>query len=125
MTSVHASLRKALILGIASTAGFIGMQTAAHAEDQVPQVRVRYSTTQLNDTAEAHRLYERLRSAANAVCQQFDNKQLHAVAMKKECVAIALDRAVHDVNHSAVLALHQKSDALRVAQKNGTSHPRG
>jgi UrcA family protein len=86
---------------------------------------LRYAATPLNDAAEAQRLHAHLRSAADAVCQQFDNQQLYAIAMKKKCVAIALDRTVHDVNHPAVMALHQNSDAVKVAQKNVTSHARG
>ena len=125
MTFATAALRKPFIVAVASIAAFAGVNGAAHADDSVPQVKVSYSDLDLERSADAQRLYKRLRAASDRVCDGYSGRDLRHTALKRACMAQALDRAVLAVNHAAVLALHDSQGDVRVAQKEVKQQPRG
>jgi UrcA family protein len=125
MTFATAALRKPFIVAVASIATFASVNGAAHADDSVPQVKVNYSDLNLESSSDAQRLYKRLRAASYRVCDAYSGRDLRRTALKRECTAQALDRAVLAVNHPAVLALHDRQVDVRVAQKDGKQQPRG
>ncbi len=82
-----------------------GVSTLSHANlpsDSHESVRVSYSDLDLQKTEGQETLYERLRRAADDVCEE-EYSRLE----ERECRANALDRAVEEVGNKAVTALHR------------------
>jgi UrcA family protein len=72
----------------------------AHAAmaDDPPSVAVSYDDLDLTNTAGDKALYNRIRSAAQAVCRSFESRQLSQLAQHHQCLDRATTRAVADVN---------------------------
>lgn len=120
------SFRKSVLLALVSSASVMAFGAAAHADDQVPQTTVSYTDLDLNNSADAKRLYKRLRAAAQRVCDNYEGRDLRRNVQEQACERQALDRAVLDVNHPVVLALHRQRGDVRVAQQSlGSAEPRG
>jgi UrcA family protein len=96
-TNAPNSFRRVLV-GAALVAGFA---TAAQSAE-LPQVRVNYADLNVNSTAGAAVLYQRIRSAADQVCPTFGERDLGAQAVVKACKVRAVGEAVAAV-HSAAL----------------------
>jgi UrcA family protein len=119
------SVRKSVLFALVTSASLLAISGGAHAEDSAPQTKVSYSDLDLNNSADAKRLYKRLRAAAERVCDHYEGRDLRRNMEEKNCAREALERAVQDVNHPAVLALHRQEGHVRVAQQSAGSQPRG
>lgn len=117
------SLHKPLVLALTVAAALMGTTAATHAADSVSQVKVSYADLDLSQEADAKRLYQRLRAAANRACDHHSGKELYKVKLKAECVSTALNRAVLDVSHAAIFALHSPQPPVRVAEKESAMVP--
>jgi UrcA family protein len=123
--STRHSLRTSLAVTIASFAVFLSAVSHAETIGTVPRVKVSYSDLDLGDMDDAERLYQRLRAAAGTACRQFDGRELHKLALRQQCEADALQRAVMDVNAPSIFALHGQRQDVKVAEKTSQSTPRG
>jgi UrcA family protein len=111
MTSSR-SLFRVSFLGLAALATAASMLVAvapARAADPtdpdaVPAVAVHYSDVNVNTTAGAKVVYERIVLAAHSVCPQAAPGDLATYAVARSCQRAAIDRAVDEV-HSEQLAL--------------------
>ena len=121
----HSSQLKTLVLAVATSTALLGMSYGVHAEDAVPQVKVDYSDLDLSNDTDAKRLYQRLRAAAGTACSSYNGLELYKVKLKRECKTAALNRAVSDVNSSAVLALHEARAPVKLASKTGAQSSKG
>jgi UrcA family protein len=72
--------------------------------DAVPSVAVHYSDVNVNTTAGAKVVYERIVIAAHSVCPHADPGDLATYSLARSCERAAVDRAVESV-HSEQLAL--------------------
>lgn len=95
--TLHNSFRP-LLIAATLTAGFA--LTARAAEP--PQVHVNYADLNLNTTAGANVLYQRIRAAADKVCYVNDGRDLGTIPAAKACRSRAIAEAVGTV-HSALL----------------------
>lgn len=120
-----AVIRKPVFVAIATAAAFAAFNCVANAADDVPQVKVKYSALELDDRADAQRLYKRLQAAADRVCDSYSGRDLQRRALQQQCTTEALNRAVLNVNHPSVLALHALQADTRLAQKDAQQPPRG
>jgi UrcA family protein len=76
------------------------------ADDAAPRVAVQYSDLNLNSRAGVNTLYQRLRQASSTVCAPLDGRTLRERAAFAQCRRDSLERAVRDVGHSGLVALH-------------------
>ena len=72
-----------------------------------PSVTVRFSDLAMADTANAAKVYRKLRHAANKVCGvNFGARSLHEHIRQQECVEQALTNAVREIDRPTLTALH-------------------
>lgn len=81
---------------------------------------VSYADLNLDRSSDAARLYERLDNAAEAVCWQYDGRDLVSRRMQRECESEALSNAVAELNNPAITALHSADARVRVAQRRAS-----
>jgi len=79
------------------------------------QRTVSYRTLDLNRNEGVARLYSRIRKAAEAVCASASVEQLRSSPRTRRCQADSIDRAVADVNLSALTVLHAGKPRIVVA----------
>jgi UrcA family protein len=93
-----------LLLGAASS-----LAQAAPAASDVRTIAVQYSDLNLATEDGAHRLYGRIVTAARAVCETEDTRDLAALVASRTCESAAIARAVSEVDSpllAAALATH-------------------
>jgi UrcA family protein len=118
MSATHTvSRRKAFMLAIAGSAALLALGSSVQAGEAMPQKAVQYDDLDLTQAADAKRLYQRLRAAANSVCSTYSGRELRLVTLRKECVATALNSAVLEVNQATVFALHDAKKTIQLAEK--------
>lgn len=113
-------------------AGFIALSlvaASASAGDcavaqKTVQKTVRYADLNLDKSADAVRLYERLGNAAKAVCASYSNRDITSRRMRRACEREALSNAVEELQNPAVTALHSSEDGERIAQQRTDAQPR-
>jgi UrcA family protein len=97
------------LVGISGPAGATDPQIKATDifGSEVRQIEVRYSDLNLSHRAGVMALYMRINSAATRVCgQRPDIMDLKQSVLWNECRNDALTRAVNDINHPGLAALH-------------------
>jgi len=95
-------IRGALAL-FAISAAFAGAVRA----DEAPQIHVKYADLNVNSSAGAARLYQRIRVAANQVCALPGEPALAVVAMEKDCVRRAIAQAVSAVSNPTLTRVYE------------------
>jgi UrcA family protein len=93
-----------LVLSVAALGG--GAAEAAVASDDIPHVAVAYDDLNLSHVEGVHKLYQRLKSAAEQVCRVYDGKDLDRHVMFIQCSQVALDNAVSAVAFPALTRIH-------------------
>lgn len=111
MTFVNAM--KAALMGLALVAGAIDAPAASAATAQsvadVPSIQVDFSDLNINTPEGAKRLYGRIEVAASKVCApQVDRRELARHAIFEKCFDASVERAVAEVNSTALMAVYQK-----------------
>jgi UrcA family protein len=93
-----------VLLGTATLAS-----TAALAADpdQPPSLRVNYMQSDLQDSASAEALYNRIKRAARIVCRQSDVREVDRYHLYKACYERAVDTAVANVGATALTEVHR------------------
>jgi UrcA family protein len=105
-----------LALAIAA-ASLIADIASAKENDSVSTV-VRYYELDLSQSADAQRLYARLKQASKQVCFTHLTRSLSMKRMQDACADEALSRAVKRVNQPQLTALHAAEPRLRLARKS-------
>jgi len=104
----------ALAIGVAS---LIADVAAAKEIGQFSTV-VKYSDLDPSQTADAARLYARLKFAADKVCGVEMTRDLKVQRQRDACYVQALNEAVEKVNQPQLTALHAAEPRIRVARKS-------
>jgi UrcA family protein len=78
---------------------------------------VKYRDLDPTLTADAQRLYARLKYAAQKVCGSYDSRDLQMQRLQEACYDKALSNAVEKVNEPTLTALHAAEPRIRVAKK--------
>jgi UrcA family protein len=94
--------RAVMLVGFVLAAAASLTQAAAPADD-VPSITVKFADLNLSTEEGTNRLYSRITSAARAVCERGDPRDLATFAARRACESAAIARAVSDV-HSPRLA---------------------
>jgi UrcA family protein len=76
------------------------------AARDTPTVTVDYTQYDLNSAKDVDKLYARLRSASRRVCAPVEGNEYKRGPVWRACFNEALGRAVSQINHEAVTALH-------------------
>jgi UrcA family protein len=90
------ALATLLLFGVATSA-----LAAPHRDPEVVTKVVRFKDLDISTATGAQALYERIGSAARAVCRD----ELYRLV--KECRARAIDKAIRDVGSSLLLSIHR------------------
>jgi UrcA family protein len=80
-------------------------QAAAPAGD-VPSITVKFADLNLSTEEGTNRLYSRITTAARAVCERGDARDLSAFAASRACESAAIARAVSDVHNPRLAAAY-------------------
>ena len=99
------TLTAAVVFSVLS--GFSALGTANIPELSIDSVRVSYADLNLSVTEDAETLYARLRRTAENVCQETRRKSLNEMIDERECTERALDKAVQEVAHVQLTAIHE------------------
>jgi UrcA family protein len=103
---------------IAAAAMIAALATGARAAD-VPQVHVKYGDLNVNTQAGAAALYQRIRFAADQVCELPNARNLAVAAKMQACADHAVATAVATVNNPTLTGLYDvntgKTQATRFA----------
>lgn len=109
---------RALVAVAAITCGFAATVEADAVEaGQAPQVHIKYADLDLNTTAGATVLYQRIRGAADQVCAAHQERDLGQVMRAKACANRAIAEAVAAVGNTHLTAVYdQKAGAAPVTR---------
>jgi UrcA family protein len=100
------------LLGAARTA------LATGYEEPVARQRVSYSDLNLDDRADAAKLYARLQRAASRVCHLDLGTYVQSSYALQKCAGVALAGAVESVRHPNLTAIHAaRANDLRVTAR--------
>jgi len=103
---------------IAAAATMAALTTGARAADP-PQIHVRYGDLNINTPAGAAALLQRIRFAADRVCDFRDTRDLSVLLIVQACTNHAIAEAVATVNNPSLTAVYEakigKSQATRLA----------
>ncbi len=113
MTTVNLFRTAIAVALFGAASGFAAMPAVADESD-APQTTVKYGDLNISTTQGAAALYARIRSAAKAVCSQFDGPVLAAYAQRDACVNKAILGAVNKVNSAALTALYSAKTGKEV-----------
>ena len=110
--TVSKSIRRAGI-GIAALASCMiaataGADSKIHVKDRLPSVVVRYGDLDISTESGARALYARLGTAARRVCPDDNSYDLRMLQTVRACRQQAIDRAVTNLNSTALAAVHYK-----------------
>jgi UrcA family protein len=104
----------ALVIAAAS----LFASVASATDDSGVSTVVTYRDLNPAHSADAQRLYARLKYAAQKVCAGYDMRDFKMQRLQDDCYAGALSRAVEKVNEPALTALHAAEPRIRVAKKS-------
>jgi UrcA family protein len=110
-TTTQNSYRQVLIAA-ALAAAFVTVAGAA----ALPQVHVNYSDLNVNTTAGAAVLYQRIRGAAEQVCPTFSERDLNSEAAAKACKVRAIAEAVAAVHAPALTQMYEGKMGVKAAR---------
>jgi UrcA family protein len=96
------------LLRVALVAVAVGAAlTGAVRADEVPQIHVKYSDLNVNSSAGAAVLYQRIRLAADRVCEISGSRDLAVWAKERECARHAIAQAVSDVGNPTLTRVYE------------------
>jgi len=101
-------------LGALTTSALLapaGVASATQPSVGVLQTTVYYSYQDLATDQGTHALYDRITSAARAVCPGYDSRDLAAVADSRQCQRAAVARAVHQIGNGRLAAVYTHATA--------------
>ena len=104
----------ALVAGVLATAAFLGaptMAAAAQPAADAPRTIVHYSFSDLSTDQNTRALYQRIVTAARAVCPEYDPRDLTAFAASQQCQRQAVAAAIHQIGNSRLAAVHARAVA--------------
>jgi UrcA family protein len=107
-TAIHNTFRPLLVTA-ALVAGFA---VTAHAAE-FPQVHVNYGDLNINSTAGANVLYQRIRRAADQVCEAHGQRDLGALAAAKNCKTRAITEAVGMVRSPILTRVYENKTGVK------------
>jgi UrcA family protein len=115
-TTLRAKLYIAIGVAV-GTAAISALTIVAGADDlTAPTITVKFDDLNIATRAGAKALYRRIQAAAVEVCPEWDNSDLHMVAIQRACVDHAIDNAVRKVDSTALTELRFGSP-VRLASK--------
>ena len=85
----------------------VGHASTAVPDEEIPKIVVRYSDLDLAQPRDAQRLYRRIQTAAQLVCENYKPDGLTGLTRYQACVNGAVTRAVEDVNSTRVTEIHE------------------
>ena len=107
------------VLAIAA-ATLVADLASAKDQDAVSTV-VRYSDLDLTQSADAARLYARLKYAAQKVCSSYDSRDMNVQRGHDACYDAALSNAVARVNDAKLSSLHANAPRIKLARRQTES----
>jgi len=107
------------VLAIAA-ATLVADLASAKDQDAVSTV-VRYSDLDLTQSADAARLYARLKYAAQKVCSSYDSRDMNVQRGHDACYDAALSNAVARVNDAKLSSLHANAPRIKLARRQAES----
>ena len=108
-TTVQNTARAAVLFLCGAIAVCTLQVTAQAADDGLPSRRVSYADLDISKPAGAKVLYRRIVRAAKEVCQSNGMDPFGASQLINRCVDQAIDKAVKDVDSTALTALRPNS----------------
>ena len=97
--------RAVMLVGCVLAAAASLTQAAAPAGD-VPSITVKFADLNLSTEEGTNRLYSRITTAARAVCERGDSRDLATFAARRACESAAIARAVSDVHSPRLAAVY-------------------
>jgi UrcA family protein len=98
---------KCLLRGALAAAAVTAALTGAVRADEVPQVHVKYADLNINSSAGAAVLYQRIRRAAEQVCAVSGARDLTTWSRGKDCASKAIARAVSAVGNPTLTQVYE------------------
>jgi UrcA family protein len=106
-TSNLTHFRRSLAVAAASAALTVATTSfAAQPSSDPPSVSVRYDDLNLSTAAGVNALYQRISTAARAVCPDVHSRDLGVAAAGERCKASAVAHAVSDLHNPQLALLH-------------------
>ena len=102
-------------LALLSTAALGSTAALATAAIETPSLTVNYAQSDLQDSASAEALYQRIQRAARIVCQQPNAREVDRYHLYKICYERAVDTAVANVGATALTAVHRSHGHTQAA----------
>ncbi len=99
------------VLAMAGSLASPASASAAQPSTAAPQVAVFYSFRDLATDRGTHALYERIVSAARAVCPGHESRDLSAFAESRDCQRMAVARAIRQVGSARLAAVYSHKTA--------------
>jgi UrcA family protein len=105
--------------------GIALMGPTASAQSDVPQRVVKFNDLDPDRSADAKKLYAKLRLAARAVCaEQLPGREVRVEMERRECFRDVLADAVAKVDSSTLTAVHESRDEIKLAAGKSARDPR-
>ncbi len=79
---------------------------------------VKFADLDLTDTRAVEVLYERIKSAADKVCEPADSRSVETLVHVRRCMKHAVAQAVRDVNSPGLTSLHMAATNQSMAASN-------
>jgi UrcA family protein len=98
-----------------STAALGSTAALATEPTETPSLNVSYVQSDLQDSASAQALYQRIQRAARIVCQQPNAREVDRYHLYKACYERAVDTAVANVGATALTAVHRSHSHTQAA----------
>ena len=102
-------------LALLGTAALGSTAALATAPTETPSLTVNYAQSDLQDSASAEALYQRIQRAARIVCQQPNTREVDRYHLYKACYERAVDTAVANVGATALTAVHRSHGHTQAA----------
>jgi UrcA family protein len=102
-------------LALLSIAALGSTAALATAPTETPSLTVNYVQSDLQDSASAEALYQRIQRAARIVCQQPNAREVDRYHLYKVCYERAVDTAVANVGATALTAVHRSHGHTQAA----------
>jgi UrcA family protein len=97
------------LIGMTTIALGVGVSHASTAtpDQDAPKIVVRYAGLDLTQPRDAQRLYRRIQTAAQLVCENYKPEGASGLTRYQACINNAVARAVEDVNSTQVTEIHE------------------
>jgi UrcA family protein len=100
-------MKSILVVLTLAGAGALAAGSPARADSDIPNQAVHYGPTELSSPEGVGRIYSRLTSAAQLVCDRYDSMELARRQVFDRCVAESLARAVAQVHDERLTLYHE------------------